>query len=167
LILLLLAYFLLYEKCAVKAYFGGPHVVSTSFFFGLIMFSSLRLMATTLLMAASAAALAAPATTYEFTYAYVGQPYVITGSAMGTLYGNLVKDLSSIHVQVNGTPLAESAGGLLGSGLSGSWVIGGAVMSLDGLENNFLFSSDVTGEYFLDTSSNRLYWKPILPYLKY
>jgi hypothetical protein len=66
---------------------------------------------------------------------------VVNGSFDGSVNGNLVTDLSNITAYINGVEFVGS-GHLFGSSWDGisSWVSGGAIASLDGTENNFLFS---------------------------
>jgi hypothetical protein len=91
------------------------------------------------LLAASIAALAcasANAATFNFSEQLDVGP-LVTGSFDGTLNGNLITNLSNISVALDGVAFN---GPLYGSSFDGwDWVSGGAVASLDGTQNNFLF----------------------------
>jgi hypothetical protein len=134
--------------------------VHTSFqlsFLELFMLSGLRLISASLLMAVSAAVLAAPAT-YEFSVTFPTN-IKVTGTAVGTASGNLVTGLSDIHVQVNGVPLASPSTGLFSgsydSDVGPYFKSGGAVLSFDGKENDFLF---VDVDYPTDPNWKNLFY---------
>ena len=90
--------------------------------------------------AALLAATAANATTYNFSYTF-GAGSVLTGSFDGTAPGNLITVLSNISVFRDGVEFGS--GNLYNFGWTDSYTMasGAAVASLDGLENNFLFST--------------------------
>lgn len=88
----------------------------------------------------------AQATTYNYSYTLTkrfNDPVKVTGSFEGTASGtNLVTNLSHITAFIDG--IAFLGNGSLFSGhidSSGDWHDGGAIASLDGLENNFFFSN--------------------------
>ena len=98
-----------------------------------------RLITVAVLLAASTCTIASPIT-YDFSYTF-NDGTKITGSAKGTASANLVSGLSDIHVFRNGVAFSESITGLFGNcfAFNGSADLGCAVMSFNGLENNFLF----------------------------
>lgn len=84
-------------------------------------------------------------TAYNFSYLFAGKVVgggtTVTGTFMGDANGNLISNLTNISVAVNGVNFLGN-GSLFGSSLdtnTGNWRTGGAVVSFDGTENNFLF----------------------------
>jgi hypothetical protein len=73
---------------------------------------------------------------FDFTYNVSG--YAVTGSFSGDTNGNLITNLSSISVWLDGNPF-NGNGNLYGSSWAPGWVTGGAVASFDGTQNNFIF----------------------------
>lgn len=81
----------------------------------------------------------AQAETFNYSYDF-GYGSVISGSFDGTANGNLVTNLSNIKAGINGIAYNDS-GNLFSYSYSysGGWEEEGAVVSFDGLQNNFLF----------------------------
>lgn len=81
---------------------------------------------------------------YNFAYTFTGVPVgagtTVSGSFFGDANGNLITNLSNINVAVNGIDFVGS-GSLFGSSYDSilGWRTGGAVVSFDGTQNNFLF----------------------------
>lgn len=81
---------------------------------------------------------------YNFGYTFTGVPVgagtTVSGSFFGDANGNLITNLSNISVAVNGVNFVGS-GSLFGSSFDPvlGWRTGGAVVSFDGTQNNFLF----------------------------
>ena len=98
------------------------------------------------LLALSAAA-HATSMTFDFSYNFSSSPDFVTGSFTGDWSGgNLITNLSNISVSFDGSPF-------LGSGSLSDFSVdptltnltaNGAVVSFDGLQNNFWFSDDTT-----------------------
>lgn len=86
--------------------------------------------------------LASTAQASLFNYSYTGDNgSVVTGSFNGTANGNLITGLSDITANLNGNAY-NGSGNLFGSAWNasiGNWASGGAVVSFDGSQNNFLF----------------------------
>ena len=96
-------------------------------------------------MLISAAAHAAPQQ-YEYSFKF-SDGALLKGSFVGEANGNLITNLTNISAGINGVMIAPSdpTFGLKSSSLSpvnGWHVIGTAVASFDGLENNFFFAAD-------------------------
>jgi hypothetical protein len=83
----------------------------------------------------------------EFDYSYTfHNGDVATGSFDGTLAGNLISDISNTTVTIDGYTVT---GTILDESFSGiQYVIGGATVSLDGTQNNFLFINSDSSGYF-------------------
>jgi len=102
----------------------------------------LRMFALAFALAAGSAAQASQTFDYSYTF---NTGDVISGSFNGTANGNLINDLSNITASFDGHALNGSgslhdafytdAGGDCGS----CWSAGGAVVSFNGLQSNFLF----------------------------
>jgi hypothetical protein len=82
----------------------------------------------------------AKGSTFDFSYAFSGGGPLASGSFEGTRNGNLIDVIGGVTLSLNGTPLSGpfyleswTDNGLLG------YVNGGAVVSIDGTQNNFLF----------------------------
>lgn len=77
----------------------------------------------------------------SFTFSYQIDPTnVVTGSFDGTQNGNLITGISNIDLSYNGVNDSNSL--IYGSNFNtqiGNWQTGGAVVSVDGSQNNFLF----------------------------
>ena len=119
------------------------------------MKSIFRTLAVAFSLFASFAAHANGVATFDFTYTFdSGQ--VITGSFNGIENGNLIGDLSNISVSLNGVPF-NGSGSLFassytapGSDCSTCWASGGGVVSVNGLQSNFLIIDSnypTTGTY--------------------
>lgn len=77
----------------------------------------------------------------EYSYT-LEDGHVMTGSFNGDISGNLVTNLTDIWAYLDGVSF-HGNGSLFGSHYddsSAAWVSGGAIASLDGTQNNFLFS---------------------------
>jgi len=97
----------------------------------------LFLLAGLLLMSASAVQ---ASQLYDYSYTF-NTGDVISGSFTGTASGNLISNLSGITAKVNGSPL-NGSGNLTNarfSDVTGTWTGGGAVVSFNGLQSDFLF----------------------------
>ena len=98
---------------------------------------------------------------YSYTFSF---GTVLSGSFDGTAQNNLVTNLSNITASINGTPI-EGSGNLYNwhhdpTNVHSTLVIGGAVASFDGTQNNFLFmNSDNVYEVFCCVTNN------LLPYV--
>ncbi len=91
----------------------------------------------------STASYASQVFVYRYTF-HTGD--VVSGSFTGAASGNLITYLADITVNLNGIPL-NGTGPLYGASITSGdwgtwldWVDGGAVLSFDGLQNNFGFS---------------------------
>lgn len=94
--------------------------------------------------AALLVATAANATTYNFSYTFSNNGFgtsVVTGSFDGTAAGNLITGLSNISVFRDGVQFGSGNLYSFVGNEYGGYASGGAVASLNGLENNFLFST--------------------------
>tara|TARA_R110000868_G_scaffold98415_1_gene270844 strand:- start:71 stop:637 length:567 start_codon:yes stop_codon:yes gene_type:complete len=101
------------------------------------MISQLKSLFLATLAFGTAAALQAGSFTYSYTFQ---DGDVVSGSFNGTQSGNLITGLSDISLFFNG--VAATNNPMFGTGWSptnNSWVSGGAVASIDGTQNNFLF----------------------------
>ena len=96
----------------------------------------------------------AQATTYNYSYTFTrwdnDTPVVVHGSFDGTASGsNLVINLSNITASIDGLDFNGSGNLFSGHIDSGDWQAGGAVASVDGKNNNFVFAdrpaSNLTG----------------------
>ena len=86
------------------------------------------------------AALSAQATTFDYSFDVGGVN--IEGSFSGTENGNLITDLTKITALVNGVAM-NGSGSLFSAAFSqtgGNLWNSGAVISIDGKENNFIFA---------------------------
>jgi PEP-CTERM motif len=95
---------------------------------------------------ASLSPLSANATLFNYSYTFQDGDFV-SGSFTGTASDNLVTNLSNINANFDGVDF-NGSGHLYESHLiGGGWISGGAVVSFDGLANNFNFmdSSDPAG----------------------
>jgi len=108
------------------------------------MKSIFRALAVTASLFASFAAHAGGVATFDFSYTF-DTNQVITGSFNGIQNGNLITDLSHISVSLDGTPF-NGSGSLFaasytaaGSDCPTCWTSGGAVVSINGQQSNFLF----------------------------
>lgn len=100
-----------------------------------------------LLLCALANGSAQAAQTFNYSYTFdTGE--VISGSFSGIANGNLISGLSNITANFNGTPFSGS-GNLFSAAYTGSGFGGSAVVSIDGLQSNFIFGPDSNfAEYF-------------------
>lgn len=117
-------------------------------------------------LAATVAAPAAHAASFTFTETMAnGQdmanggavvPVTVSGSFDGDLTGNLIGNLRNIAVRLNGVDFVGSGALFAGSfdDDAGTWRDGGAVVSLDGLANNFFLAE----ARFPDTADVRNYY---------
>lgn len=75
---------------------------------------------------------------YDFSYTFQANPAHVTGSFSGERSGDLITNISGISVSIDGVALQ---GDLAAYGFAPGkgWLQGGAVASMDGWANNFLF----------------------------
>ena len=100
------------------------------------MKKTIRLAGLAIALALSASAHASLVYDYSFHF---NSGSVVSGSFTGDANGNLITNLSHISARLDGTQFHNS-GSLYGSHIGQSgWTSGGAVVSFDGLANNFLF----------------------------
>ena len=81
-------------------------------------------------------------TVYDFQYTFASTGDVVTGSFSGNASGDLITNLSNIAVSVDGVAF-NGSGSLFGSSYVdalGNAQPGGAIVSFDGLQNNFIFA---------------------------
>ncbi|MDP3538824.1 MAG: PEP-CTERM sorting domain-containing protein [Azonexus sp.] len=103
------------------------------------------------------------ADSFIYSYTFFNGP-VLSGSFEGTAQNNLVTNLSNITASSNGSPFVGS-GNLYGwrhdpTNIHSTLVLGGAVASFDGTQNNFLFmNSDNVDDVFCCTTGK------LLPYV--
>src|SRR5579872_4476397 len=106
-----------------------------------------------LVAALAATTLRTYATTFCWSYVF-GNGIEVSGSLDGTQNGNLVQDILNVKMFINGTPVP---GPLIQYSRPGNpplgLVLGGAVVSFDDFQNNFLFAN---GDIF--TSSDNAYF---------
>lgn len=117
---------------------------------------SRKLIAVMLASAFCAGAAHAVPLNYAFSYTASGDGYgpelagVVTGTFTGEASGNLITNLSNISVWLNGNPF-NGNGSLFSSSVIDeftNWQSGGAVVSFDGTQNNFLFiDSDFPNDF--------------------
>jgi hypothetical protein len=114
----------------------------------------MRMIAKMTMLAAAAFSLAvasAYGNSFDFSYTFTGPAvsptnFTVTGTFNGTQSGNLVTDISDVTLNFIGLGAPASIGGtIFAESISGSaYVDGGAVISIDGTQNNFaFFNSDV------------------------
>ncbi|HZV65973.1 MAG TPA: PEP-CTERM sorting domain-containing protein [Telluria sp.] len=92
------------------------------------------------MMAASAIT---QASNYDFSYVFTTGD-VITGSFDGTANGNLITIQSNLAISLDGVAF-DGSGALISRGVAGIFASGPGIVSLNGLENNFIaFDSNFT-----------------------
>jgi len=96
---------------------------------------------------------AATAATYEYSYT-LDLGTTISGSFSGIAIGDLIVDLTNVTAEVDGYAF-KGSGNLATYSFAGTWIVGGAYASFDGLQNNFMFSDapppsvlDWTNQFF-------------------
>jgi len=96
-------------------------------------------------------------TDYLPGYAGAGYPGQIAGAFDGALNGNLITNLSNISVFIDGVPLHGNGALFNGHFVASAsdFVSGGAVASLDGTQNNFVF---IDSDYPNDVSYTNFYY---------
>jgi hypothetical protein len=78
------------------------------------------------------------ADTFDYSAINFGAGVTVTGSFVGTANGNVITDVSDASVFINGTSLGPIT---VESLKSGSFIDGGAEVSLDANQNNFFFAA--------------------------
>lgn len=97
-----------------------------------------KILAVTIFLVAAAAA--AHADTFDYSYTF-GDGKKVAGSFNGTLSGDLVTGLSNISAALDGVAF-DGSGNLYAAHFVGGpvgWESGGAVASMSGTKNNFIF----------------------------
>ena len=84
------------------------------------------------------ASVSAHAETFDFSYTFGDGP-VVTGSLDGTLVGDVVQNISDVHVALNGTAFTGTLN-VAGWNASTSVFDSTAVVSTDASKNNFAFA---------------------------
>ncbi len=91
--------------------------------------------------------------TYDFAYTF-NDGAKVTGSFDGDANGNLITNLSHISASIDGVAFVNS-GNLDGVSITCCWATtGAAVVSIDGLQNNFIFSDQA--DPITNTPTNQL-----------
>ncbi|MQA41165.1 PEP-CTERM sorting domain-containing protein [Rugamonas aquatica] len=100
----------------------------------------------------------------NFTFAYTfGDSQAITGSLSGHLNGDLVENVSNVHINFNGTDFTGALTGASWDASTHNWnSAAGAVVSTVAGKNNFIFAdanpqtnyNDVSNYFFFVTSSD-------------
>ncbi len=110
-----------------------------------------------MIIAALALGLAAPAAAANFTFQYtlLEPGNVVTGSFSGDRAGNSVTNISNIAIALNGTSFSGTVNAYGYTGYNGpsgpnstqvdNFVLGGAIVSFNALESNFLFMNTLPG----------------------
>lgn len=95
------------------------------------------------MLASLAFSAATHATVYSFSWqgtSFANAPVTVTGTFDGTASGNRITQVSNAFVFIDGVGFNKNGNLATESlGNQGVWVSGGAQVSFDGLENNFLF----------------------------
>ena len=100
------------------------------------------------LLVAALFPISAFASVFNFSYTF-GTGDKVTGSFTGDLQGTLISNLSNVSVVLDGKPFPSSIFSVTSWSDSAFWVNGGAVASLDGLQNNFNFrGGDYSGAVY-------------------
>jgi hypothetical protein len=96
--------------------------------------------------------------TFSYSYTF-GDGTPVTGTFDGAQSGNLINNVSNVSLLLSGTPVAGPIFTDSWDNGSFSWVDGGAVVSIDGTQNNFFFVNSDYGHgdynwtaYFLSLS---------------
>ena len=103
-----------------------------------------------------------PAAVFDFSYTF-GDGLKATGSLTGTQNGNFVENVSNVSLAFNGTAVS---GSIFASKYDANLgYLTGAVVSFDGLLNNFLFTnSDLAGGDFSYDSLFYMFNAAVSPY---
>jgi hypothetical protein len=121
------------------------------------------------IFAALALGFAAPAAAGNFTFEYtlLEPGNVVTGSFSGDRAGNSITNISNIAIALNGTSFSGTVNAYGYTGYNGptgpnstqvdNFVLGGAIVSFDALESNFLFLNTLPG---IDTDDDVFYIFP-------
>jgi len=117
----------------------------------------------TVVLGLTASSAFADSFTYSYSFvgnydpAYSGAGHTVTGTFDGTAAGNLITGITNATVNLDGNPIL--AGTVYAQGVTTSgWTAGAAVISFDGLQNDFaFFDLDYAGglgftKYFLGVS---------------
>lgn len=84
------------------------------------------------------------ATSFDYSYTF-GGGVVVSGTFSGNQSGNLISDISDASLLVNGSPLGGTVMAFgydpTATNLGTPWTGTGAVISIDGTQNSFLFTN--------------------------